>query len=119
MRKSFFPLLVLTAILFAAFPAIQAQEANFPHKMPVETNQVPDAVSYDAMAENFAHPASVRTGAYWYWLSGNFSKEGVVKDLEAMKRAGIDRAPSAIIPAEILTVFMKPPTERSGIWKIR
>ena len=29
---------------------------------------------------------------YWYWMSDNISKEGVVKDLEAMKKAGINRA---------------------------
>lgn len=37
-------------------------------------------------------PDSIQTSVYWYWISGNISKEGVVKDLEAMKRAGINRA---------------------------
>lgn len=37
-------------------------------------------------------PSSVQTGTYWYWIDGNVTKEGVVKDLEAMKAAGIDRA---------------------------
>lgn len=37
-------------------------------------------------------PSSVQTGTYWYWIEGNISKEGVEKDLEAMKAAGIDRA---------------------------
>lgn len=37
-------------------------------------------------------PASVQTGVYWYWIEGNISKEGVVKDLNAMKIAGINRA---------------------------
>lgn len=37
-------------------------------------------------------PDSVQTSVYWYWLSGNISREGVEKDLEAMKRAGINRA---------------------------
>lgn len=35
---------------------------------------------------------SVQTSIYWYWISGNISKEGVVKDLEAMKKVGINRA---------------------------
>ena len=35
---------------------------------------------------------SIQTSVYWYWLSGNVSKEGVVKDLEAMKKVGINRA---------------------------
>lgn len=37
-------------------------------------------------------PSSVQTGTYWYWIEGNISKEGVEKDLEAMKVAGINRA---------------------------
>lgn len=43
-------------------------------------------------AEFKTPPASVQTGVYWYWIEGNISKEGVIKDLEAMKAAGINRA---------------------------
>ena len=34
-------------------------------------------------------PDSVRPGVYWYFMDGNLSKEGMTKDLEAMKKAGI------------------------------
>lgn len=37
-------------------------------------------------------PDSVQTSVYWYWISDNLSKEGVIKDLEAMKAVGINRA---------------------------
>jgi len=37
-------------------------------------------------------PDSIQTSIYWYWMSDNISKEGVVKDLHAMKRVGINRA---------------------------
>lgn len=37
-------------------------------------------------------PSSVQTSVYWYWINGNISKEGVIKDLHAMKEAGINRA---------------------------
>ena len=37
-------------------------------------------------------PDSIRVGCYWYWLSDNISTEGVIKDLHAMKKAGITRA---------------------------
>jgi len=37
-------------------------------------------------------PDTLQTSVYWYWMSDNISKEGVVKDLEAMKRVGINRA---------------------------
>lgn len=35
---------------------------------------------------------TIQTSVYWYWLSDNFSKQGVTNDLEAMKRVGINRA---------------------------
>ena len=37
-------------------------------------------------------PDSVRTGHFWYWMSDNISKDGVVEDLKAMKKAGIGLA---------------------------
>jgi hypothetical protein len=37
-------------------------------------------------------PANIRTSVYWYWINDNISKEGVIKDLQAMKQAGITRA---------------------------
>lgn len=53
----------------------------------------PKVSAADYMQEAFiAPPDSVRISCYWYWLSGNVTKEGVVKDLESMKKAGITRA---------------------------
>ncbi|ACT93511.1 glycosyl hydrolase [Dyadobacter fermentans] len=37
-------------------------------------------------------PDSLPLAVYWYWLSDHISKEGVVKDLESMKKVGINRA---------------------------
>lgn len=37
-------------------------------------------------------PDSIQTSVYWYWVSDNISKEGVIKDLYAMKKVGINRA---------------------------
>jgi len=34
-------------------------------------------------------PEDARAGVYWYFMDGNLSSEGITKDLEAMKRAGI------------------------------
>jgi hypothetical protein len=58
------------------------------------TEQLKTAIGRFAEIETgFVHiPDSVQTSIYWYWLSGNISKEGVVKDLEAMKKVGINRA---------------------------
>lgn len=49
--------------------------------------------STEELARDFATPPeTVQTGIYWYWISGNISEEGVVRDLHAMKRVGINRA---------------------------
>lgn len=49
--------------------------------------------SADPLKRGFITPPdTVQTSVYWYWLSDNISKEGVEKDLEAMKRVGINRA---------------------------
>ncbi len=73
--------------------AQRANDLTFSHKMPPETNQLPTAPTRDELLADFNNPVGkVRTGAYWYWLSGNSSREGVTKDLHAMKSVGIDRA---------------------------
>ena len=42
------------------------------------------------LAENFQTPPDdARPGVYWYFMDGNFSKEGITKDLEAMRDQGI------------------------------
>jgi hypothetical protein len=57
------------------------------------TSRVNDPTTFKAIETAFVTaPDSIQTSVYWYWLSGNVSKTGVVKDLEAMKRVGINRA---------------------------
>ncbi|WP_273162880.1 glycosyl hydrolase [Bacteroides fluxus] len=47
----------------------------------------------DTMEVDFkTPPEQIQTSVYWYWIAGNVSEEGVVKDLHAMKQAGINRA---------------------------
>ncbi len=49
------------------------------------------AQSADEMAtEFFRPPDSAKPWAYWVWLNGNVTKEGITKDLEEMKREGIN-----------------------------
>ncbi len=46
-----------------------------------------------SLAENFQTPGEeYRPHVWWHWLGSNFSKEGITKDLEAMKEAGIGGA---------------------------
>lgn len=56
--------------------------------------QIPvTADAIEVLAHNFAAiPDSVQTSVYWYWMSDNMSEESVIKDLEAMKKVGINRA---------------------------
>jgi hypothetical protein len=46
--------------------------------------------SGDELKQGFLNPPdSVRPGVYWYFMDGNLSREGITKDLESMKAAGI------------------------------
>ena len=45
----------------------------------------------DTKAQTFFEQPPV-TGCYWEWMNGNISKEGITKDLEYMKAAGIESA---------------------------
>jgi len=43
-----------------------------------------------ALANAFANPPQgAGPGAYWYWLGGNVTREGITADLESMRDAGI------------------------------
>jgi hypothetical protein len=54
---------------------------------------LPVACNKSSFEKDFKNPpADIRIGVYWYWMKGNISKEGVVRDLHAMKQAGITRA---------------------------
>ena len=80
------------ALCFTA-RAEDAPMPDFPHTMPVQTNQAPLEPSIDEMKARFLDPVPyVQTAVYWYWISGNASCEGIEKDIQAMKSVGIDRA---------------------------
>ncbi|OJV88048.1 MAG: glycoside hydrolase family 2 [Bacteroidia bacterium 44-10] len=52
-----------------------------------------DRTKGDYLAKGFVNPPdSIQTSVYWYWISDHISREGVIKDLHAMKEAGINRA---------------------------
>ncbi len=42
-------------------------------------------------------PEATRPRCYWYWMDGHITKEGITKDLEAMKRVGIGEGYIGII----------------------
>ncbi len=46
--------------------------------------------SADELTKGFREPPdSARPGAYWYFMDGNLSREGMTRDLESMKAAGM------------------------------
>lgn len=55
-------------------------------------SQLPPSYDFKAIEKSFqSPPESVQTATYWYWLNNHISQQGVVKDLQAMKKAGINR----------------------------
>lgn len=51
-----------------------------------------DIINKDMESDFKTPPSSIHTSVYWYWIDGNITKEGVLKDLDAMKKTGINRA---------------------------
>ena len=69
--------LVLLIVLFAKCTA------------PNKTSQA----DFDTIVSDFKTPTDENTlWCYWYWIGDDISKEGITKDLESMKAAGIGAA---------------------------
>jgi hypothetical protein len=48
---------------------------------------------FDSLANNFMKPPiNAKPYVWWHWMGSNFSKSGITKDLEAMKKMGIGGA---------------------------
>lgn len=79
-RRDFIKLTGLTAAGSVIVPA---------HLWAGETGVNPQLAA-DKLAQEFINPpASTRLRCYWYWMDGHISKEGITRDLEAMRRLGI------------------------------
>ena len=56
------------------------------------------AEGFDTLKKTFIEtPKDQPLAVYWYWIDGNMSEEGVVKDLQAMKKVGINRVQIGMI----------------------
>ena len=63
----------------------------------ISTHQA-SADGFDTIQKKFTEtPKDQPLAVYWYWLDGNISEEGVVKDLQAMKQVGINRVQIGMI----------------------
>jgi hypothetical protein len=55
----------------------------------------------DQLVTRFSQPpAATKPRCYWYWMDGHISREGITKDLEAMKRVGIGGAFIGVISGQ-------------------
>jgi hypothetical protein len=83
-RRQLLSTAVQAGLLLAARPKLFAQN--------VEGHQT-SARSFSDVLANFENPPhSARPWAYWIWLNGNISAEGITADLEAMRAVGIGGA---------------------------
>ena len=79
---------MIRKILFAA---LLAALAGFGWQTSVLCMQ--PAYGTDDLEGDFANPPdSARPGVYWYFMDGNLSREGMTRDLESMKAAGLGSA---------------------------
>ena len=82
MKKSILKLAFLTNLLLCILTS-HSQKGNVPSKGK-------EAIELE---NEFLHPPlKYRPFVWWHWLGSNFSKEGITKDLEAMKASGIGGA---------------------------
>ncbi|MBW7862833.1 MAG: glycoside hydrolase family 2 [Candidatus Hydrogenedentes bacterium] len=59
------------------------------------------AAAADDLERRFQNPPeATKPRCYWYWMDGHISKEGVTRDLEAMRHAGIGGAYIGVISGE-------------------
>ena len=66
----------------------------------------------DALARAFANPPDIAgPGAYWYWLGGNITREGITADLEAMRDAGISTPMLFAIGKSNQDTLVQPPAD--------
>ncbi|MDR3235414.1 MAG: hypothetical protein LBT48_01635 [Prevotellaceae bacterium] len=67
---------------------------------PADTDDMP----LEALAAHFQSPPTAYAPCvWWHWMGSNFSKEGITKDLEAMKEAGIGGAAVFNIASSVQT----------------
>jgi len=54
-----------------------------------------------SLESNFLHPPdTTKPRCYWYWMDGQITKEGITRDLEAMKRVGIGEGYIGVITGQ-------------------
>jgi len=76
---------LLGIVMFFIFLLLGTMFCNAPDKMPQD--------KFQNIQTGFITPHDSNTvWCYWYWIGDDISKEGITKDLEAMKEVGIGAA---------------------------
>ena len=69
----------------------------------------------DALVAGFKNPPiQARPGAFWHWMYGNITKEGITKDLEMMHKLGIGEV-SQFHNAWVKDDGRRPPTPKGPV----
>ncbi len=64
-----------------------------------------------SLESDFAQPPeTTRPRCYWYWMDGQITKDGITRDLEAMKRVGIGEGYIGVIVPHGIKVPTTPRT---------
>ena len=104
--KNSYLLIVLIALLFCNKTAFSQIKNN------VENTYNPESIFINP-------PESAKPGVLWMWMGSNISKEGITKDLEALKKEGFNRTTMFSL-ADITTpwsgVIGKSPTPEIISW---
>ena len=89
------PALIVVALILSAAAILGLAASGCSHNASTEYRD-PTAFSanesFKTIEKVWRSPDDMKLAVYWYWVNDNISKEGVVKDLEAMKEVGINRA---------------------------
>ena len=73
-KKRALRLVAVTSIMTSLAALAAMPTGKFLREMPKATNEEPTNPSYEEMLATFKNPfGKVKTGTYWYWISGNFS----------------------------------------------
>ena len=81
---------VIDRRLFLQYLAVSGLASQFATGAACAASSAVASVNALGLADAFAQPPPAsQPGAYWYWLGGNVTREGITADLQAMHEVGI------------------------------
>ena len=92
MINTFSKFIILISLLYSALSCTDTSrlESEVTRTLKSDVTRFTPSANLE---EDFQNPPDyARTRAYWWWLEGNISKEGIVRDLTEMNKVGIKGA---------------------------